>query len=636
MKINESPDKILILSDDGECYDFYEYDETNTIPFVVDKNLTDMFIGYEGDTHNGVMDDIYFNYQDNAEGHFEWTDEHEKLWDRENGFHGRLWPEQKVINFWKQPTPSQLSTILKMFDDFDNLSSDEVINDYKIEVSDGEFVPVKDYLQGENNNTDNGFDMSTVHTKVGETTPEMDAYLKNRSSNQSNKLGRPNNKREVTPAEYNYYRKYGMGESINRNNLTLYHGTDYLGMMNIITDGVIDARNGKQTGETKGMNWFFTEYRNNFSRGYTFSIEMTEDELKSYDGHIMNGISVATYEPIPIANHNFRIIEAFGIEYETIQRMWDIAGKKVEAEYDRIYLLIERLHNLSFAVDAESIDINNPIIEQILKQLVGINKMKEFGILENKQINEVEAEDLRLKSFESKDELHPKFWINDKLNSRVRLRLLDIADDFIDGLAVDWVKPKDVVFTGSLANYNWSKYSDIDLHIIMDYSDVYKKTEFVEDYFKNKKDLWANEHENLKIYGFPVEVYVEDSENEAASTGVYSLYKNKWIKKPEDFQDVKLNENYIKKYAANLMTQIDNFEEKLKNENDEHKIEVIHDKLVKMSKKIKKLRQESLKKSGEMSSGNIIFKLLRRTDYLQKMYELINSTYDSINSISEK
>lgn len=644
--IHEGPDGFDIYHTPHEPNDgHYRWDDKDTIPFIVNQDITEVYFGYESDSHVAIQDDIYFDKEDTMNGLDPDSEEYEiawEPWERKSSFHGRIWTTPRVISFWKLPTPSQLHSILNLFQkENSNLNINNIINSYDIEVSydkqtgKSNFIPVKDYLNGGKAEVDNNFDLSTVHTKVGETTPEMQAYLKNRSRNRGNKLGKPNNKREVTPAEYNYYRKYGMGESVNRGRMTLYHGTDYWGMLNVITDGVIDAQKGRQTGETKGMNWFFTEYRDNYSRGYVFSIDISEEELKSYDGHPMSNLTVATYDPIPIANHNFRIVEAFGIEYETIQRMWDIAGKKVEDEYERIFLLFERMQKLSIARDNELIDINNPIMEQILKQLLGINKMKEFGILENKQINEVEAEDLRLKSFETKDELHPKFWVNDKLNSRVRLRLLDIADDFIDNLAVDWVKPKDIVFTGSLANYNWSKYSDIDLHIIMKYSDVYKKTEFVEDYFKGKKDLWANEHENLKIYGYPVEVYVEDSENEAESTGVYSLCKNKWIKKPDDFQDAKLNEEYIKRYASQLMTKIDNIEEKLKDEKDEHKIETAHNQLTALAKKIKNMRQESLKKSGEMGSGNIIFKLLRRTDYIKKMYDLINSSYDSINSIKE-
>jgi len=251
------------------------------------------------------------------------------------------------------------------------------------------------------------------------------------------------------------------------------------------------------------------------------------------------------------------------------------------------------------------------------------------------QINEVESDDINLKSFEVKDELNPKFWINDKINSRVRLKLLDLADEFYDSLNIKWVKPKDIVLTGSIANYNWSKYSDVDVHILVDYKSVWKKTDFVEDYFNSKKALWLQEHGDLKIYGFPVEMYVEDSNKKNHSSGVYSLNKNKWIVEPNDFQDADLNEDYIKERSAKIITKIDDIENTLKKEKDNHKLEMLSTKIKKLFDKLHKQRKESLNKHGEMGTYNIIWKVLRRTGYLDKMWDIINTIYNKVNSIKE-
>lgn len=258
----------------------------------------------------------------------------------------------------------------------------------------------------------------------------------------------------------------------------------------------------------------------------------------------------------------------------------------------------------------------------------------ECCIGENEErLNEVEATDISLKSFEIQNELNPKFWINNKLNSRIRLKLLDLADEFIDTLAVDWVKPEDIVLTGSIANYNWSKYSDVDVHILIDYKKVWKKTEFVQDYFDSKKELWSQEHGELKIYGFPVEMYVEDTNADNPSSGVYSLNENKWIKEPNDFQDAELNENYIKRTSAKIMTAIDDIEDKIKEEKDNHKLETSSEKLKKLFDKLHKQRQESLDKHGEMGTYNIIWKVLRRSGYLDKIWDIINNVYNKVNSI---
>lgn len=254
------------------------------------------------------------------------------------------------------------------------------------------------------------------------------------------------------------------------------------------------------------------------------------------------------------------------------------------------------------------------------------------------KINEIESNDVSLSSFKIKKELNPKFWPNGKLNSRVRLRLMDIADDFVKELAVDWVKPKDVIFTGSLANYNWSRYSDIDLHILIDFKKVYPKNqEFVDDYFKSKKENWLSNHEDLKIFGFPIEISVENSNEDNPSSGRYSLYKNKWIVEPDDFQDAIINQDFVKNKAAAFMTQIDNIENKFKSETDTHKCEKYGEKVYKIFDKLKKMRTDGLASDKkEMSSGNIIYKIIRRTGYLDKIWEIVNSSYDKVNSIEEK
>lgn len=252
-------------------------------------------------------------------------------------------------------------------------------------------------------------------------------------------------------------------------------------------------------------------------------------------------------------------------------------------------------------------------------------------------INEIEAKNISLSSFKVKKELNPKFWPNGKLNSRVRLRLMDIADDFIQELSVDWVKPKDVIFTGSIANYNWSRFSDVDLHILIDYTKVYPKNQdFVEDYFKSKKEVWLSNHEDLKIFGFPIEISVEDSNEDNPSSGRYSLYKNKWIVEPDDFQDASINQEYVKKKAASFMTQIDDIEKKINKETDTHRCEKYGDKIYKIFDKLKKMRSDGLASDKkEMSSGNIIYKIIRRAGYLDKIWDIVNSSYDKVNSIDE-
>ena len=240
-----------------------------------------------------------------------------------------------------------------------------------------------------------------------------------------------------------------------------------------------------------------------------------------------------------------------------------------------------------------------------------------------------------LTSFDIQKQLNPKFWVNGKLNSRVRLRLLEIADSFYDSMEIDWVKPKDIIMTGSLANYNWSKYSDVDLHIIVDFNEVDNRTEFVRDYFNSKKTLWNDTHEDLKIYGFPVELYVQDENEVHNASGIYSLEKNKWIKEPErnELKAVKLDKEWIARKAKNVIDKIDQLEYECKNEVDGKKIEILSEKVKKLFDILKGIRKEALKSGNEISPGNILYKILRRIGYLGKLIDLKSLTFDRINSI---
>lgn len=285
---------------------------------------------------------------------------------------------------------------------------------------------------------------------------------------------------------------------------------------------------------------------------------------------------------------------------------------------------------------------SNNEVKQYTKEEILMNLHKQKNESINYSINEVSSSELNLNSFNVRNTLNERFWVMDektkeyKLSSKVRLRLLDIADDFIKELSVSWVKPIDIQFTGSLANYNWSRYSDVDIHILYDFNKIYKKSEFVDDYFKAKKEVWLKNHNKLKIYGFPIEISVENTNERNPSSGKYSLESNEWVKDPSDFQDAKLNAKYIKDYSAKVMTEIDKIEKQINNETDRHKIELLGNKIENIFTRLKNLRAEGLKsKQKEMSSGNIIYKLIRRMKYIDKIWSIANKAYDKVNSITE-
>lgn len=264
------------------------------------------------------------------------------------------------------------------------------------------------------------------------------------------------------------------------------------------------------------------------------------------------------------------------------------------------------------------------------------NKKGEKTIDENIDF-EVNSSDIDLSSFKKRSELAPIWLDDDTLDSRVRLRLLDIADDFWEFVNLTWVKPSGIILTGSICNFNWSKYSDIDLHLIVDFDEIDEKTDFVRDYLDAKKNEWNNEHSELTILGFPVELYVQNLGEMPQSGGIYDIEENDWVKKPDmgSIKPIGLDKFPIKDKAAEIMTIIDDMYNTLNVTDDSHKIETIGDDAQYLWKKVKAMRKASLESNGESGAGNIVYKILRRTQYLDKLFKLFSTVYDRNNSITE-
>jgi predicted nucleotidyltransferase len=174
----------------------------------------------------------------------------------------------------------------------------------------------------------------------------------------------------------------------------------------------------------------------------------------------------------------------------------------------------------------------------------------------------------------------------------------------------------DIIVVGSIANFNWSKYSDIDVHILVDFKQYQKelKNMYIE-YFDLKKIVF-NQKRNVKIYGFDVEVFIEDVDMKGISGGVYSILEDKWIEKPKKIE-AKIDLNLVKTKARQWMKMIDTYVNNLENED----IETIEKTFKEYKNKLKKFRLAGLKKGGEMSLENLVFKVLRRNGYIDKLYK---------------
>lgn len=229
-----------------------------------------------------------------------------------------------------------------------------------------------------------------------------------------------------------------------------------------------------------------------------------------------------------------------------------------------------------------------------------------------------------IKSFYLKDELNPKVWEDNTIKSEVREQLLTIAQDFYNSTDLK-AKIKDVVLTGSLANYNWSdKYSDYDLHILIDFKEVNEDIELVKKFVDSAKNIWNKEYD-ITIEGYEVEVYIQDVKELHRSSGVYSLLNDKWNVKPVKV-DFEPDEEAIREKAKGVMMLVDDLEEEV----DEYEYGEFIEKVKKVWDKIKRYRKSGLEsEGGEYSTGNLVFKLLRRNGYIGKILDMRKKSYQN-------
>ena len=233
-------------------------------------------------------------------------------------------------------------------------------------------------------------------------------------------------------------------------------------------------------------------------------------------------------------------------------------------------------------------------------------------------------------SLEVQDDLDRNVWDeDDRIKPEITERLLKIANDFIKELNLTKFTIQDIVLTGSLANYNWSLYSDYDLHIILDFSQIDDNIDLVRDFLNAKKSIWNRTHQ-IYLGDYEAELYFENRGESHESPGIYSLKYDRWLKKPTR-GDVRMDkENSIKK-AEDLVRQIDDAEYLMKKEKYDEAIKTAK----RIKEKIKRMRKAGLEERGVYSTENLAFKLLRRAGDIGRLIDIINDSYDTKMSLKK-
>jgi predicted nucleotidyltransferase len=239
-----------------------------------------------------------------------------------------------------------------------------------------------------------------------------------------------------------------------------------------------------------------------------------------------------------------------------------------------------------------------------------------------------------IKSFESQDELNSKIWEKDgnsyTMKPEVREKLLEIANLFIDFLGVD-VIVTDIIMIGSLVNYNWSKYSDIDLHILVNFNQFSENSKDLYLEFFDLKKVIFNQKHNITMFGYDVECFVQKEDETTFSSGIYSILYDMWMNEPKKSNTKNIDKELIKDRASQWMRIIDGLIDNIQDEDPDE----IKSLVKKYKEKLKKFRNCGLEKGGEMSLENLVFKLLRRNGYIEKLYDTPTEIIDKKLSMKQ-
>jgi hypothetical protein len=225
------------------------------------------------------------------------------------------------------------------------------------------------------------------------------------------------------------------------------------------------------------------------------------------------------------------------------------------------------------------------------------------------------------------NELNPIFWSNKEFDASVREKLLQIAQEFYSSFKLE-IPIDDIQLTGSLANYNWTPKSDLDVHILIDFSKINPDLALVKKAMDGQRFIWNLRH-NIVIRGFDVELYLQDVREQHVASGLFSLSNNQWIKIPE-YNPPQIDENDVDLKFLGLANDIKEIEARLLNPDPNVSPRELNEHAEKVKSKIMKMRKEGLAERGEFSVENLVFKKLRNEGYIEKLIDLISRSYEQI------
>jgi len=227
-------------------------------------------------------------------------------------------------------------------------------------------------------------------------------------------------------------------------------------------------------------------------------------------------------------------------------------------------------------------------------------------------------------TLEYHDALNPDLWDGDTLKPQVASKLIMIAHTWAAFSKIPTHAIKDIILVGGNANYNYTQFSDIDLHLVVDTSVLGECEEVIQEYLRNKKQLWSFLHD-IKIYGHDVELYAQDIKIPFVSgQGVYSIQDNKWLSKPE-YKQVDLDDPNVQKKVNDYAKRIDTL---ISSGADDKSFE-------NMKEKLRNMRSSGLQAGGEFAPENLAFKELRNLGHIDRLNDYLHSAQDKRLSLEK-
>ena len=224
--------------------------------------------------------------------------------------------------------------------------------------------------------------------------------------------------------------------------------------------------------------------------------------------------------------------------------------------------------------------------------------------------------------------LNEKFWSEDKkFDPKIRDKLLVISQDFIDNLDLEGIPIHDITLTGSHSNYNYNEYSDLDVHILIDFKDINDDEELVKTALDGQRFIWNLRH-NINLNNHDVELYMQDKDEPHVASGLFSLKDNEWIVEPS-FEEPSIDERDVYKKARAIQREVQILKNKVAVARGKEARE-LHNRGNRLKEKIGKMRKAGLDREGEFSVENLAFKVLRNTNVIETLIDEIAKSYDKI------